>query len=158
MDADRFDLLEGERVLFESSPAVLTNQRLLVTRRGAEGKDGLEEVPLKEIASYQKTNRGHESRVKLGLRLGAVGAVLLALEFLVPDLPVVVETLMFLAGASGVLIGAYFWLGNLTQENPHTLVCFYLHSGQNVYVPFSGRDSAEAEEFTRRLARAKRGR
>ena len=157
MNVRRFELLEGEEVLFESGPAVLTNRRLLANWEGGDGGRASNEALLKDIASFEKINGGQDSRYKLAMQLGAIGVVLIAIEFSIPDPSKNVDALLFFFGSLGILGGAHFSLASLLRAKPQTTVLFATRSEKDVSVVFPGRDNPTADELTRRFLRAKRG-
>lgn len=160
MNANKVELAEGEKILFEADAAVLTNRRLVSYWKRAE-KDarGPQEALLKDIASFKKINGGQESHLKLGLIAFAVGVVLTVIEVFLPSLDngQMLESILFLAGSLGIVGGLYFILRSVVRVKPNTTVFFQVPGAKDVPVTFPGRDNPKADELTRHFQRAKRG-
>ena len=61
MNAQRVELLHGEKVLFESDSAVLTNQRL-VANWNSRRRQAVDEAALKDIAGFWRVEGGQPNR------------------------------------------------------------------------------------------------
>ena len=157
MNTPDIDLVSGEEVLLESDGATLTNRRLVVRRRGSKNSDPPEEVPIRDISSFQKANGGEESRLSLGLGALAFGTAVLLIEALIPQLQETLELVVFLVGSLSAAGGLYISVRSLLRIRPHTTVQFLVPGGNDVYVVLPGHDSPEADDLTRRFARVKRG-
>ena len=154
-------LIEGEEIVFESDPAILTNRRL-IARPGRMGGPGeAAEAPLVEISRFQKVVGGHDGRVTLGSQFAAAGLALIglqvAVETLGPDISDKLETAVFLLGAVSVVIGLYLALDSLFRLRPHTTLFFLILGKKDLIVSFPGRHNPQADELTRHFARVKRG-
>lgn len=80
MNAQRVELLPGEKVLFESDSAVLTNQRL-VANWNSKRRQAADEAALKDIAGFRRVEGGQPSRLKTAFQFLAPGiAILIAAE------------------------------------------------------------------------------
>ena len=150
------ELQAGETIIFESGPAVLTEQRLLVGSRDPGADQTAGQAWLKEIASYRKVGGGQDSRLALGLTCTAVGAVLLVLLIGAPDLPTILETILFVLGASGAVFGLYVLSVNPFRVKPHTTIFFQVPEGTDMAAIFPGHDNPDADELTRLFVIAKR--
>lgn len=158
MNANKVELAEGEKVLFEADSAVLTNRRLVsYWKRAEKDAKGPQEALLKDIASFKKINGGQESHMKLGVSAFVVGAVLTIIEVLVPSFGQMADSILFLAGSLGVVGGLYFILRSVVRVKPNTTVFFQVPGSKDVPVSFPGRDNPKADELTRHFQRAKRG-
>ena len=152
------ELLEGEEIVFEGGTGVLTNQRLFAYRKpGFEV--GAENVALlSDITEFKKVSGGQDSRVRQGLTLGGVGLLFTVLELSIgSNLPELLDILLFMVGALGIVLGAYLVLRSVLRIHPHTTVFFRIQNGDDVPVSFPGRDNPEAENLIRLYSRAKRG-
>jgi hypothetical protein len=158
MNANKVELAEGEKILFEADAAVLTNRRLVsYWKRADKDARGPQEALLKDIASFKKINGGQESHLKLGLIAFAIGAILTIIEVLVPSLGQMADSILFLAGSLGIVGGLYFILRSVVRVKPNTTVFFQVPGAKDVPVTFPGRDNPKADELTRHFQRAKRG-
>ena len=158
MIANKVELLTDEKILFETDRAVLTNQRLLASvNRKSQGAI-THEVLLRDIATFKKSNGGIESRTRPGLMLLGAGLVITLVQYIAtPFIPDLVEGILFLAGALGILVGIYLVMSSVMRVKPHTFVLFTVVGSQDIPVQFPGRDSPDADEMTRLFVRAKRG-
>ena len=157
MNSLNLELLEGEEIILQSGPAVLTNRRLLANWKGTNGGQARNQANLEDIPTFQKINGGKESRLKQGLTLGATGLILLiASETILPDLNSDLEIIVFMAGALATIIGIQFSLSSLVRIRPHSTVLFDVEGAKKIAVSFPGRDNPDADEFARVFARTKR--
>ena len=151
------ELQGDETIMFEGGSAVLTEQRLLANREAPGAGRPTDQAWLKDIASYRKLDGGQYSRLKLGLLSTAVGAVLILLQFATPGLPRLVESIVFLMGASSGVFGLYIISANPFRIKPHTIVWFQVPEGTDLAATFPGHANPDADELTRLFVRAKRG-
>ena len=159
MCALQIDLRSEEEVLSEAEYAILTNQRLLAALNRKDRSEITDEADLSDVVSFKKTNGGQESRMQPGIMLIGVGAVITVLQVafaaLIPsDL---VEIILFLAGAAGLLIGLYLIIGSLMRIKPFTVVVFTVVGQREIPVHFPGKDHPEADNMIRLFTRTKRG-
>ena len=152
----KVDLLQGEEVLLDTGPAVLTSQRILANWKGPNGGRPSDEALLQEIVKYQKVNGGQESRMKLGLQLGGGGIVLVLVEPVLTDLRELLGGLVFLAGALGIVFGVYLILMSLVRARPQTTVLFTTDLSGTIPVSFPGWDNPKADQLISGYERAKR--
>ena len=117
----------------------------------------MDQAWLKDIASYRKLDGGPDSRLRLGLLLTAAGAVLMLLQMATPGLPRLVESIVFLMGASSGVFGLYIISANPFRIKPHTIVWFQVPEGTDLAATFPGLDNPDADELTRLFVRTKRG-
>ena len=158
MNSNRDGLAENEEILFESRSIILTNQRLLANwKPGTEVKPN-DEAFLKDIIDFKKVSGGQVSRFKEGLIIGAVGVVFAAVEILFgARLPELMETIVFMIGALGIIIGLYLILRNFVRIKPHTTIFFGISGRRDMTVSFPGKDNPDADELIRRYTRTKSG-
>lgn len=71
--------------------------------------------------------------------------------------PRIIEVVLFLGSAAGILIGFYFIVGSLLRIKPFTVVVFVVVGSRDIPVHFPGKDNLEASHMTRLFVRAKRG-
>ena len=159
MCALQIDLRSEEEVLSEAEYAILTNQRLLAALNRKDRSEITDEADLSDVVSFKKTNGGQESRMQPGIMLIGVGAVITVLQVafaaLIPsDL---VEIILFLAGAAGLLVGLYLIIGSLMRIKPFTVVVFTVVGQREIPVHFPGKDHPEADNMIRLFTRTKRG-
>lgn len=150
-------LLENEEIIFEGDTVVLTNRRLLANWESAEAAEASDEAFLIDIVGFQKINGGRTGRLEQGLLSFAAGSALIALEFVVSTIPEIVETVVFVLGSLGVLVGTYLVVGSILVVKPNTTVFFEVPEAKNIPVSFPGWDNADADRLTRLYGRAKRG-
>lgn len=153
MEKRNLDLVDDEEILFEGGSAVLTSRRLL-SRRKDRPSSG---VPLDGIAKTEKISGGQESRLRPGLASAGAGIVLIAIQWVLPDSTSTLQTLLFLAGSLGVILGLHMVLTTFLRLKPHTTVLFDVLGSKEIAVSFPGRDNPQAEELLRVFTRAKRG-
>ena len=153
MRARRFELDPNERVLFESRPGVVTNQRLLADWKGRGGGRPKHRIPLGDIDRYERVVGGHDSRADRGFAmLGGGGlAILIAL---VPGLPDRLEAIVFFIGMVVGIFGVHFVLQSLVRLRPHTTLLFDV-GPKVIPVSFPGRENPDADELIRHFNRAK---
>ena len=161
MSKRKIDLSGDEEVVFESGPAILTNQRLLANWKGGHSQPS-DEALLKDLESFQKFNGGQESGMAAASQFGAAGLTLVSVEFVIPDLPEFVSGLLFLLGAIGILASVYLAISSLLRVRPNTIILFKMRAtlqarNKRIAVAFPGMENAEADELTRRFTRLKRG-
>ena len=156
MSTHRVDLLVGEKVLFDSEPAVLTNRRLMANWKGGEGGGPSDEALLSDIVGFEKIDGGRERRLGRGLAIGAGGVVVVALAELIPELSSIIEGTIFLIGSVVAILGLYAILGDLLHMRPHTTIFFEVLGEGPIVVTFPGRSNPKADELTRLHVRAKR--
>ena len=161
MNNRKIDLSNGEEVVFESGPAILTNQRLLANWKGGDSRP-LDEALLKDLESFEKFNGGQESGMTAASLFGAAGLALVSILFVIRDLPEFVSGVLFLLGAIGIVAGIYLAVSSLLRVRPHTVILFKIRAtlqapNKKIMVAFPGMENAEAEELTRRFTRLKRG-
>ncbi len=164
MTALQFELLEGERVILEKGPAVLTNKRLLANWHSVDGQgqQPADQAFLKDIASFKKLSGGQESRVKPGLRWLGLGVAIIVAEVILTTFDIIpagtlVESILFLVGALALVVGLYMLQSSLFRTRPHTTVFFSVPGSPDIAVTFPGRNNPDADELTRQFLRAKRG-
>ena len=160
MSKHKIDLSDGEEVVFESSPAILTTRRLLANWKGDDGSAS-DEALLKNLESFQKFNGGRESQMATARQCIGVGLALISIEFVFPNIPKILASVLFLLGACGLLFGIYLVIVNFLRIRPHTIIFFKLRltagtSNERITVAFPGDDNPEAEELTRTFTRLKR--
>ena len=157
MCALQVQLERDEEVVFESERAVLTNQRLLANLDRKNIEQVTDDVPLKNVLDFEKSNGGRESRTKAGLKvLGGGLLVMLIQVVLTATLPVLLETLLFISSATGIVIGIYFLLDSVLRVKPFTTVKFKVMDSRDVHIYFEGMYSTEADELTRLYVRTRR--
>ena len=156
MTSNNLNLLNGERILFEDGPVVLTNQRLLPNPTHEHISTIIHPIYLTEVSSFRKITKGENSKLKLGVSMGLLGAMLIATEFLGLNIPSYLELFIFLVGISGIIGGTYLSLMNVIREKPKTTVLFFVPGGKNVYVTFNERDNPKADELTEIFIKAKK--
>lgn len=156
MNSLKLELLEGEEIILESGPAVLTDRRLLANWKGTNGGRARDKANLEDISTFRKINGGKESRLKQGLMLGATGLILIALEAILPDLNSDIQFIVFMAGALATIMGFHFSLSSLLRIRPHTTVLFDVEGAKKIAVSFPGRDNPDADEFARVFGSTKR--
>ena len=154
----REGLAEDEEIIFESETNVLTNQRLFANwKSGTNAKPG-DEAFLKDITDFRKITGGQVSRSKEGLIIGAVGVVFALVEtFFGTSFPELIETIVFMIGALGIVIGLYLILRNFARMKPHTTIFFGVNGRTDMLVSFPGRDNPDADELIRHYSRTRRG-
>jgi hypothetical protein len=158
MCALKVDLQTDEEVLLETDRAVLTNRRLLANLDRRSPETVTDQILLRDIASFKKSNGGQDSKLRQGLAALGAGVVLLLVSIVFNDLLTeLVETLIFLAGALGILAGVYFTVSSLIRVKPNTTVLFNVVGSRDIPVYFPDRDNPKADEMTRLFTRAKRG-
>jgi len=156
MQPRRIELEPNERVLFESIPAVVTNQRLLANWKGRGDGRPKDRIVLADIAGYERVVGGQDGRVDKGLAMlgGGGAAILIAL---IPGLPDRLETLVFFVGMAGAIFGIHFVIQSLVRLRPHTTLLFEV-GAKLIPVSFPGRENPDADEFIRHFNRAKKER
>lgn len=159
MSALQVNLRRDEEILSEAEWAVLTNQRLVAALNKKDRSEITDEADLSDIASFKKSNGGQESRLQPGLMFfaGGIGITLLQVLFnaLIPSMAV--ETVLFLLGSAGILIGLYLIIGSLMRVKPFTVVVFSIIGARDIPVHFPGKDNPDADRLTNSFTRAKRG-
>ena len=157
MCALKMQLQRDEEVVFESERAVLTNRRLLANLDKKRKEDVTDDVSLGNVATFKKTNSGRESRMSPGLKLlgGGLFAVFVQVVAMAA-LPSVVEMVLFLAGAIGIVMGLYLVMDSVLRVKPYTAVVFTIIGSRDVPVYFPGKDNPDADELARLYVRTKR--
>ncbi len=159
MCALQLNLRGDEEILSEAEWAVLTNQRLVAALNRKDRTEITDEADLSDVVSFKKSNGGQESRMQPGLMFLGAGAAITVLQILFVDLlpSQLVETILFLLGAAGVLIGFYLVIGSVMRIRPFTVVVFTVIGARDIPVHFPGQDNPEADRMMNLFTRAKRG-
>ncbi len=159
MCALQLDLQQDEEILSEAEWAVLTNQRLVAALNRKDRTEITDDVELSDIVSFKKSNGGQESRLRPGLQFLGAGAVITVLQIVFADLlpSQLVETILFLLGAAGILIGFYLVIGSVMRIKPFTVIVFTIVGARDIPVHFPGQDNPEADRMMNLFTRAKRG-
>ena len=159
MCALQLDLRQDEEILSEAQWAVLTNQRLVAALNRKDRTEITDDVDLSDIVSFKKSNGGQESRLRPGLQFLGAGAVITVLQVIFADLmpSQLVETILFLLGAAGILIGFYLIIGSLMRIKPFTVIVFTIVGARDIPVHFPGQDNPDADRMMNSFTRAKRG-
>ena len=159
MCALQVNLREEEEILSEAEHAVLTNQRLIAALNRKDRSEITDEAELSDIVSFKKSNGGQESRMQPGLIFLGAGAVITILQIIFVDLmpSQLVETILFLLGAAGILIGFYLVIGSVMRIKPFTVIVFTVVGERDIPVHFPGQDHPEADRMTNLFTRTKRG-
>ena len=157
MCALKVQMERDEEVVFESERAVLTNQRLLANLDRKNIEQVTDEIPLKNVLDFKKSNGGRESRTRGGLKVLGVGLVVMLIQVvLTATLPDLLEILLFLAASAAIVIGIYFLLDSILRVKPFTTVVFKIMDSRDVHVYFDGMYSTEADDLTRIFVRTRR--
>ena len=157
MSSADLQLAEDEEVLFEESPAVLTSRRLMVHRTLKGEPPGWEKYALDNISLLKKKNGGNESRLELGLKLGAAGIVFILLELtLTGRLPELLDVILFLLGATGFLAGMYLLVSSILGTRPYTAVSIVILGERDKVFFLPGHDNPAADTVIQRFAQARR--
>ena len=153
------NLRSDEEILNEADYAVLTNQRLVAALNRKDRTEITDEAELSDIVSFKKSNGGQESRMQTGLQFLGVGAAITVLQVVFNSLlpSQLVEIILFLLGAAGILIGFYLVIGSAMRIKPFTVVVFTVIGARDIPVHFPGQDNPEADRMTNSFTRAKRG-
>ena len=159
MCALQLDLQQHEEILSEAEWAVLTNQRLVAALNRKDRTEITDDVELSDIVSFKKSNGGQESRLRPGLQFLGAGAVITVLQIVFAGLlpSQLVETILFLLGAAGILIGFYLVIGSVMRIKPFTVIVFTIVGARDIPVHFPGQDNPEADRMMNLFTRAKRG-
>ena len=97
MCALKVQLERDEEVVFESERAVLTNQRLLANLDRKNIEQVTDEIPLKNVLDFKKSNGGRASRTRGGLKVLGVGLVVMLIQVvLTATLPELLEILLIM--------------------------------------------------------------
>ena len=88
-----------------------------------------------------------------------VGAAITVLQVVFNELlpSELVEVILFLLGAAGILIGFYLVIGSLMRIKPFTVVVFTVVGARDIPVHFPGQDNPDADHMTNLFTRTKRG-
>ena len=157
MCALKVQMERDEEVVFESERAVLTNQRLLANLDRKNIEQVTDEIPLKNVLDFKKSNGGRESRTNAGFKVLGVGLVVMLIQVvLTATLPDLLEILLFLAASAAIVIGIYFLLDSILRVKPFTTVVFKIMDSRDVHVYFDGMYSTEADDLTRIFVRTRR--
>ncbi len=159
MCALQVDLQQEEEILSEAEWAVLTNKRLVAALNRKDREEITDVAELSDIVSYKKSNGGQESRMRPGLQFLGAGAAITILQVIFNNLlpSELVEVILFLLGAAGILIGFYLVIGSVMRIRPFTVVVFTVVGARDIPVHFPGQDNPEADRMTSLFTRAKRG-
>ena len=159
MCALEVDLRQDEEILSEAEWAVLTNQRLVAALNRKNRTEITDEAELSDVVSFKTSNGGQESRMQHGLTFLGAGAAITVLQVVFNSLlpSQLVEIILFLLGASGILIGFYLVIGSAMRIRPFTVVVFTVVGARDIPVHFPGRDNPEADRMTNVFTRTKRG-
>ena len=159
MCALQLDLRQDEEILSEAEWAILTNQRLVAALNRKDRTEITDDVDLSDIVSFKKSNGGQESRLRPGLQFLGAGAVITVLQIIFADLmpSQLIETILFLLGAAGILIGFYLVIGSLMRIKPFTVIVFTIVGARDIPVHFPGQDNPDADVMMNMFTRAKRG-
>ena len=159
MCALQLNMRQDEEILSEAEWAILTNQRLVAALNRKDRTEITDEAELSDIVSFKTSNGGQESRMQPGLMFLGAGATLTVLQILFVDLlpSQLVETILFLLAAAGVLIGFYLVIGSVMRIRPFTVVVFTVVGARDIPVHFPGKDNPEADRMTNLFTRTKRG-
>ena len=163
----QIQLLPDEEILFENERAVLTNRRL-IGNFGSSSAGGFDDADLREIGPPNKFNGGYQSKKDIALMLLVVGVAVVAVSMLLRSVFGIdgspealtfqrLEALTFLIGALAFVVGIYLLLNSLFRHSPNTTIIFPVLEGEDIIASFPEWDNADAEELSRRFARAKRG-
>ena len=156
MYSNDINLFNGEHILFEDGPVILTNQRLLPNPAHKRISNNMHPINLTEISHFKKNNEGVGSKLKLSVSLGLLGSIFVAIEFLELNIPSYIELFNFMVGIFGIVCGMYFFLMNIMREKPKTTILFFLPVGKNVYVTFDEHDNPKATVLTEKFIEAKK--
>lgn len=159
MCALEVNLRPDEEILSEAEWAVLTNQRLVAALNRKDRTEITDEAELSDVVSFKKSNGGQESRMQGGLQFLGAGAAITVLQIIFNDLlpSELVEVILFLLGAAGVLLGFYLIIGSLMRIKPFTVVVFTVVGARDIPVHFPGQDNPDADHMTNLFTRTKRG-
>ena len=159
MCALQLNMRQDEEILSEAEWAILTNQRLVAALNRKDRTEITDEAELSDIVSFKTSNGGQESRMQPGLMFLGAGAALTVLQILFVELlpSQLVETILFLLAAAGVLIGFYLVIGSVMRIRPFTVVVFTVVGARDIPVHFPGKDNPEADRMTNLFTRTKRG-
>ena len=116
MPSIQLNLRSDEEIIGEADWAVLTNQRLVAGLNRKDRTEITDEAELSDIVSFKMSNGGQESRMQTGLKFLGAGAAITVLQIIFADLLPprrLVETVLFLLGAAGVLLGFYLVIGSV---------------------------------------------
>ncbi|MDA0770007.1 MAG: hypothetical protein BZY79_03760 [SAR202 cluster bacterium Casp-Chloro-G4] len=157
MCALNVQLKQDEELVFETVRAVLTSQRLLANLDKRNRDVVTDDVSLGKVSNFKKASGGQESRMNMALKLLGVGVFLMLVQLVATNvMPNLMELLLFLAGALGIVVSLYLILGSLLRVKPYTSVVFSVIGSRDVPVFFSGAESAEADELIKLYVRTKR--
>ncbi len=159
MCALQVNLRGDEEILSEAEWAVLTNQRLVAGLNRKDRSEITDDVPLADIINFKKSNGGQNSRMQPGLQFLGAGVAITVVQILFTNLIAsqIAETILFLLGAAGILIGLYLIIGSVMRIKPFTVVVFSVLGSRDIPVHFPGNDHPEADNMMRLFTRAKRG-
>ena len=159
MCALQVNLRQEEEILSEAEWAVLTNQRLVAALNRKDRTEITDEAELSDIVSFKKSNGGQESRLRPGLMSLGAGVGVTVLQIILNDLipSELVEVILFLMGAVGILLGFYLVIGSVMRIRPFTVVVFTVVGARDIPVHFPDQDNPEADRMTNLFTRTKRG-
>ena len=159
MPSIQLNLRSDEEIIGEADWAVLTNQRLVAGLNRKDRTEITDEAELSDIVSFKMSNGGQASRMQTGLKFLAAGAAITVLQIIFADLlpSQLVETVLFLLGAAGVLLGFYLVIGSVMRIKPFTVVVFTVVGARDIPVHFPGQNNPDADRMANSFTRAKRG-
>lgn len=159
MCALEVNLRQDEEILSEAEWAVLTNQRLVAALNRKDRTEITDEAELSDVVSFKKSNGGQESRMQRGLQFLGAGAAITVLQVIFNNLlpSELVEVILFLLGATGILLGFYLIIGSLMRIKPFTVVVFTVVGARDIPVHFPGQDNPDADQMMNLFTRTKRG-
>lgn len=157
----RFELLQDEEIVLEDEQAVITNKRM-IGNFGDASEGEFDAYELTEVGAPNKFNGGQYGRRSIGVKLliGGAAVVLAGIvldQYLISDLNVQVNGLIFMVGSVGSMVGLYMLLNDLFRPPPNTTVIFPVFDGKDIIVSYPDWDNPQAEEMVRSFARVKRG-
>ena len=154
MYAEKVDLSQDENVLFDRANALLTNERLLINWHKTGGDTPADQVLIRDVAGVRKIEGGQERRFKPGLQL-LLGGIVLGIIETFTNPPGILDVILFLGGAIGVLAGLYMLIGATFGLKPRTTLLFVVFGSKDVGIAFPGHANPDAEELARLFNRLK---
>ena len=158
MYAEKVDLSQDEKVLFDRANALLTNERLLLNWHKTGGDTPADQVLIRDVAGVRKIVGGQERRLKPGLQLLAGGVVVGLLYWVVESFTNasgLVVGILFIGGAIGLLAGVYVLMGAALALKPRTTLLFVVFGSKDLGIAFPGHANPDAEELARLFNRLK---
>ena len=154
------ELLDDEEIRFRDEQVVVTNRRIInAAVQGDVGRyDG---VSLGDVGPPNKFNGGQHGRRALGIRLLALGLIVVVFQTVfseaVKSVFAQLEAALFLIGSLSAVVGLYFVLNSLFRPAPNTTIIFPVVQGEDIIASYPEWDNPTAEDLVRAFARAKRG-